>query len=412
MVLKGLGSRPWMIALSASIVSAGCAPAQNPGSPEDPAPGWYESPEGDRFLLSPAPGEGFRRLDFANVDFGSLKIGPGEDAFQWVDEADGPALRAPDGTVWSVLRDAPYDVSEVSFEARDGVRLEGVLLEPRSPSGRGAVLLHGSGNSDRDNVWAYTFAHALAREGVTVLFPDKRGSGGSGGDWREVGLDALARDAVSGADELARRAGLPTDSIGWVGLSQGGWVAPLAARMSGRGAFVISVSSAAVPVFDQLELEVGNDLLEEGFGPDALAAAAQLQRAFRERALGRIPWSAYEDARDETLNGPAAAFAESTPADSSSWLWSWWARVGGFDPLESWATAGLPILVLYGAEDELDNVPVDESVRRLQSLQNRPAPIRVEYVVYDDLGHTLVDATGWVSPAALERLTTFALGDR
>ncbi len=286
-----------------------------------------------------------------------------------------------------------------------------MLLEPRSPSGRGAVVLHGSGSSDRDNVWAYTFAHALAQEGVTVLFPDKRGSGGSGGDWREVGLDALARDAVSGAAELARRTGLPSDSIGWVGLSQGGWVAPLAARMSGRGAFVISVSSAAVPVFDQLEFEVGNSLREDGFGPDALAAAHELQRAFRERALGRISWSAYAEARDEAMTGPAAAFAESTPADSSSWLWSWWTRVGGVDPLESWAAAGLPTLILYGAEDELDNLPVDESVRRLRSLKNRPAPMPVDYAVFDDLGHTLVDDTGWVSATALERLTTFVLRD-
>lgn len=408
-MLRGFGSRPWMIALSASIVFSSCASAQDVGYPVSAAPGWYESPEGDRFLLSPAPGEGFRRLDFANVDFGSLEIGEGQDAFQWVDDADGPALRAPDGTVWSALRDAPYGVSEVSFEASDGVRLEGVLLEPRLSSGRGAVLLHGSGSSDRDNVWAYTFAHALAQEGVTVLFPDKRGSGGSGGDWRAVGLDALARDAVSGADQLARRAGLPTDSIGWVGLSQGGWVAPLAARMSGRGAFVISVSSAAVPVFDQLEFEVSTDLRKEGFGSDVLAAAHELQRAFRERALGRISWSEYEDARDEIMTGPAAAFADSTPADSSSWLWSWWARVGGFDPLESWATAGLPTLILYGAEDQLDNVPVDESVRRLRSLKNRPAPIQLDYVVYDDLGHTLVDQTGWVSATALERLTTFVL---
>lgn len=408
-VRKGLGARLWMIALSASIVCPGGISAQDEGSPLEAAPGWYESPSGDRFLLSPAPGEGFRRLDFANADFGSIKIGPEGDAFQWVGDAAGPALRAPDGTLWSAQPDAPYGVSEVSFVARDGVRLEGVLLVPRSLSGRGAVLLHGSGSSDRDNVWAYTFAHALAQRGITVLFPDKRGSGGSEGDWRQVGLDALARDAVSGAEELARWSGLSPDSIGWVGLSQGGWVAPLAARISGRGAFVISVSAAAVPVFDQLEFEVGNSLREEGFGPDALAAASELQRAFRERALGRISWSEYEDARSDAITGPAATFAESTPADSSSWRWKWWARVGGVDPLESWATASVPTLVMYGAKDELDNVPVDQSVRRLQSLKNRPAAIPVDYVVYDDLGHALVDATEWVSATVLERLTTFAL---
>lgn len=374
--------------------------------------GWFHRPDGDAILISPAPGEGYRQLDFVNAEFGSIQIGQGEDAFRQVQTPDGPALRSRDGALLVRSAAPPYEVTEVGFEAMDGVRLEGVLLLPSVPASRGAVVLHGSGSSDRDNVWAYTFAHALAMSGIAVPFPDKRGSGGSSGDWQTVGFDALARDAVVAAGELARRTFLSADSVGWVGLSQGGWIAPLAARVSGNGAFVVSVSSAAVPVFDQLEHEVTNSLRADGLDAEGLAAAAELQEAFRRRALGEIPWSAYEAVRQRALTGPAAAFAEATPADSSSSQWLWWARVGGHDPIESWARADLPSLIVYGAEDESDNVPVAASVARLRTLRDRPLlGRRIEFEVYPNMGHTLVDPeTGWVSAAVLSRITEFAGG--
>jgi pimeloyl-ACP methyl ester carboxylesterase len=375
-----------------------------------PPPGWYMRPGGEVVLVSPGPEGGHRRLDFRNAEFAPMPVGTAEDEFRWVSaEQGGPALISPEGERWVPWPDAPYTLEDVRFTSRDGTTIGALVLLPRKPASRGAVIIHGSGDSDRDNVWAYTFAHALAEAGAAVLFPDKRGSGASGGDWREVGFDALAQDAAAAFDLLARRTGLAPGSIGWVGLSQGGWVAPLAARIDGRGGFIVSISSAAVPVFDQIAFEVENTMREEGFGPQAITDALTLQQIVQAYAMGNADWTQYAAIRSSILTGDAAPFAKAMPADSTDVRWSWWARVGQFDPLESWARAGLRTLVIYGADDQSDNVPVDTSVHRLRELARRPIPgLEISTLVFPGIGHTLIDSeTEWVSAVVLRQLVDF-----
>lgn len=402
-----------LLASASGATTSGLAQSTVP----DVAPGWYAAADGRHLLVSPAPGRRFRRLDFEGADFGALpdpsrqgdaRAGNG---YRWaVGGEGGPVLVDPDGVRWTPWADAPYALNAVTFESADGVDLAGLLLLPRDPSGAGAIILHGSGDSDRDNVWAYTFAHALARTGTAVLFFDKRGSGGSGGDWRAVGLDALARDGAAGFDELVRYAHVRTACTGWVGLSQGGWVAPVAAEISGRGGYVVSVSSAAVPVFDQIAFEVDNTLSSEGVGKDGIESALGLQETIRRHATGNATWGEYRERRAAVLRNPVAApFARAMPSDPDDWRWAWWARVGPFDPVEAWARAGVPVLVLYGAADEADNVPVARSVERLRRLARRPGMNgRIAWDVFPRLGHALVDErSGWVSSSVLTRIADF-----
>lgn len=394
------------------LISAALAvPDVRAQAPEpDVPPGWYEAAEGRRMLVSPAPGGGYRRLNFDEADFGALGFGQEDDAFRSIPaEAGGPALRGPDGTHWTRLEEAPYELRPVAFSSADGVTLAGLFLVPRRPIGRGAVMLHGSGDSDRDNVWAYTFAHALAEAGVHVVFADKRGSGDSGGDWRTVGLDALSRDGVAGFDFLVNDTGLAPACTGWVGLSQGGWVAALAAVFSGRGGYVVGVSSAAVPVFDQIEFEVANTLREEGIRGDALSAAMDLLTAIRGHATGQTSWDEYWAIRERVGETDATPFSAAMPADPDDPRWGWWARVGPLDPVDVLARAGVPSLILYGAQDESDNVPVERSESRLRQLAKRPVVgSNVSWQVFPGLGHALIDAsTGWVAADVLDRLVGF-----
>jgi alpha/beta superfamily hydrolase len=74
--------------------------------------------------------------------------------------------------------------TEMRYQNGD-VGLAGVLLMPleegKYPA---AVLLQGSGTSDRSNAWARSIAETLVSQGVAVLLTDKRGSGQSQGNWR------------------------------------------------------------------------------------------------------------------------------------------------------------------------------------------------------------------------------------
>lgn len=384
--------------------------------PDGDPTGWYRDGDGRRMLVSPAPASGYRFLDFDSADFGPVILVPSGEA----DGVEGVRalvnragavreIRSPDGGVWRRVEDPPYRVSELSFAGSGGVRLAGLLLRPVRPR-LGAVVIHGSGESDRDNVWAYTFAHALADAGLCVLFPDKRGSGASGGDWRRVGLDALARDAVAAAGQLADRCGLEADAIGWVGLSQGGWVAPLAHRLAGTGGFQVAVSAAAVPVFEQMAHEALNSLREAGLGEATLDRAEELLTAVRDRTTGRSTWSDYVARRDSLGHGPLADFVSALPSESDHWRWAWWNRVGRIDPVVGWAQSETPVLVVYGERDESDNVPVARSVERLEELGRAPGSPAVDVAVFPGLGHTLVnEESGWIDRDALGRIVGWIL---
>ena len=139
--------------------------------------------------------------------------------------------------------------SEAELEYSNGdVRLAGVVLEPYAEGVfPGAVIIQGSGDSDRSNAWARSIAETIAGEGFAVLLTDKRGSGRSGGDWRTSSFEDLAWDTLAGVEALRRREGVQGNLVGVVGLSQGGKVAPLAATL-GRADFVISMVRSVAPM--------------------------------------------------------------------------------------------------------------------------------------------------------------------
>ena len=145
-------------------------------------------------------------------------------------------------------KDASYHTREVSF-GTGTVELSGLLFVPSGPGPHPAVvLIHGSGVSHRDSFWYLSLANFLARRGVMVLLPDKRGCGKSQGEWHTESFDDFAGDALAGVKLLSEQDSVDRDKIGMIGLSQGGWIAPLAASKSRHVAFVITVSgSTATP---------------------------------------------------------------------------------------------------------------------------------------------------------------------
>jgi dienelactone hydrolase len=144
----------------------------------------------------------------------------------------------------------------VSFVAH-GVRLAGTLYLPRNASGPvpAAVIVQGSGRFKRRlyDVWA----RRVVRMGVGVLLLDKRGVGASGGAYESenntsrANLRQLAEDAAAAVDYLATRAEVRPESIGLLGLSQGGWVAPLAATLTPHAAWIALISGPAVSVAEE-----------------------------------------------------------------------------------------------------------------------------------------------------------------
>ena len=268
----------------------------------------------------------------------------------------------PPRVVGPALPDLDYQ--EVAF-ANGDLDLAGLLFLPEgdgpSPA---AVFIQGSGTSRRDNPWYLSIAAGLQDNGIAVLLPDKRGSEGSGGDWRGTSLEDLATDTEAAFDYLSGLDGIDPDRIGIVGLSQGGWIAPIVAARRPGAAFVVSISGAGVTAEDQLLFEEVNNIVGMGTYP------------FVARLIAPI-----------TVRGIQQSDT--------------WRAFAGYDPMPWWQKADAPVFVAFGGGDT--NVPVESSVRRFEALSRVPL-IRV----YPDGGHAISDpATGRVQQALLNDLVAF-----
>jgi pimeloyl-ACP methyl ester carboxylesterase len=273
------------------------------------------------------------------------------------------------------IDDGPYDQRLVRY-ANAGETLEATVFLPRPQATNiGVVMIHGSGTSHRNNLWYVVQADYLARRGITVLLPDKRGSGRSGGAWTTSSLEMLADDAIAAVDALASLEGSAARRIGLLGLSLGGRVAGIAAGSRPDLAFAVSVVSGLTTLDEALAFQLRNDWS-------------------RRLKLPRI------------LVGPIAAFDTFLVRDRRR---AYWRTNGNVDPTPFWRSTTAPALMIFGRLDETDNVPVERSVSILREInRGRPRPIDIR--VYEDMGHGLFDPqTDWVSERYLGDLTGWIL---
>lgn len=144
---------------------------------------------------------------------------------------------------------ASFTTEEISFTNGD-VTLPGTIMVPAGAGPWPAIaLVHGAGSGPRaENLGV---AEAFAGAGVVTLIYDKRTEGyaanGVGG--REY--DLLAADALAAIALLQRRPDVRPELVGLWGLSEGAWVAPMAAAASTEIAFLVLAGAAAMPPAQQ-----------------------------------------------------------------------------------------------------------------------------------------------------------------
>ncbi|MGP4025671.1 alpha/beta hydrolase family protein [Actinomadura sp. 3N407] len=148
---------------------------------------------------------------------------------------------------------APADLTatDVSFKGFGGLTLHGTVLVPEKARGPlpGVVLVTGSGSGVPREA-KLTEATEFARRGLAVLIYDKRSAGYT--NFRRS-YSELADDALGAVRALRSRPGVDPAKVGLWGLSEGGWVVPLAASRSADVAFVIVVGgNAMTPIRQQV----------------------------------------------------------------------------------------------------------------------------------------------------------------
>src|SRR5690606_15049951 len=179
---------------------------------------------------------------------------------------------ALDGGPQGTARRLALPQHDTQFDS-GGLRLRGRLVLPADAAGPVplAVLVHGS--ERYSGVDGYPMQYLLPAQGVAVFVYDKRGTGGSQGEYSQD-FHALAGDAVAALAE-ARRLHPPGFSrAGFVGSSQGGWVAPLAASRSDADYVVVLYGMAEGALAEDRE-QVMDELRRKGHGDEVLARARE-----------------------------------------------------------------------------------------------------------------------------------------
>lgn len=158
-------------------------------------------------------------------------------------------LAAPVVKAAPITNNPDLITQEVSFPGDDGSTFHGTVLTSSSAkSGRpGLVLVHGSG-SGSSRTRLLPEAAAFAKQGFSVLIYDKRSVGYSG---FKRSYSQLAGDALGAVHALRAQPGVDPAKVGLWGISEGGWVVPLAATRSDEVAFVVVVGANAIVPLQQ-----------------------------------------------------------------------------------------------------------------------------------------------------------------
>ena len=250
------------------------------------------------------------------------------------------------------LQAAGADVrtEEVEFVSH-GAKLSGSIVLPPGETHAALVFIHGSGKQTRN----LQLAERFAQDGIAALVYDKRGVGKSGGEYEfnqnvsEKNLSLLADDAVAALRSLAAHPSLNGKRAGFAGISQAGWIAPLAAQRTDLAKFLVMWSGPVCKVSEE-------DIYSKYTGDSDV--------------------------------GPAPPYAEALKARTERYIWP---DFLGRDTDAGEDLAKLTITGVWIFSDNDRSIPVDLSIARLQTL--RRSGHLYEHMLFPGLGHDNIDKT-------------------
>jgi hypothetical protein len=289
----------------------------------------------------------------------------------------------------------PLRIENIRFKVA-GATLAGRLV---MPAGRIkvpiVVLVHGAEHDSALD--AYPLQRLFPAAGIGAFVYDKRGTGASGGQYTQD-YPTLAADAVAALKQARRLAGARTARIGYQGGSQGGWVAPLAAKAGGADFVIVSFGLAVSPLAaerESIEHEIhahvpgaaGARAADEFAAAIETVASSNFRDGFDQldairKRYGHEPWFGL-------VGGEFARFLLDTPEDV--------VRKAGppliaginlnYDPMPVLKSLNVPQLWLLGGKDR-DAAPY-ETIKRLTELRCAGRPITL--AVYPNAEHGMYE---------------------
>lgn len=359
-------------------------------------PGTYAAPDGDFVVLVKSPAVAAPGLRYL---FRDGRRGATTDA--GVPLTCGTSDVTVKGKAWTPIafRETPATFDSV------GTKMTGVLIEPpgNDPKRPLVVMVHGS---ERNSPIGGVYGYAMAAQGISVFVYDKRGTGGSEGEYTQ-NFELLAEDAAHALDQARSMTAGRHGRAGFFGGSQGGWVAPLAATRTKADFVAIGFGLVASPIEEDREQMV-SEVRAAGLGDDAVALVNRLSQATSGLLLSdfRTGYEALDAVRAEMAGKPWAAKIEGEHSGAIARMPNdMLKRIGAarFDNLELiWdydAVAALkrldaPLLWVLAGEDR--EAPIETTRSALLGLAKAGKPVNV--YLFPDTDHGMfefkTDASG------------------
>jgi uncharacterized protein len=260
----------------------------------------------------------------------------------------------------------PYKTEQVSY-SNDGanIKLAGTLTIPSGPGPfPAAILLTIAGPEDRDQTNGthkhfLVLADYLTRHGIAVLRSDNRGVGESGGDYYKATIQDRAEDALAAVRFLKSRAEVDPKRIGFIGNSEGGEVAVLAASRSSEVAFVVMLAAPGLPGAELIRNQTESLATLQGYSADQKRIVLEREEAIfailseeknEDKAITRLKELA-KGSRIPTPRVANLAASNSLEAELLMYVSAWYRDMIVYDPRPTLALVRCPVLAVNGETD-------------------------------------------------------------
>ncbi len=292
----------------------------------------------------------------------------------------------------------PYIAEEVVYKnEKADIELAGTFTIPEGEGPFPAVvLLTGSGPQNRDEQLLghkpfLVIADFLTRNGIAVLRADDRGVGASTGNFASATTADFAEDGLAGIEYLKTRKEVNQQMLGFIGHSEGGIMAPIAASKSADVAWIILLAGPGS--------NLGDNVTFQRIRMARQAGASEESLKIQEKILQAVNNIVRKDISDEEVRLQVRQYFADLPetekqllnwsdemvdALASQLLEAWWRYSLKHDPEETLKSLDIPVLALLAEKDM--QVPVALNLSHLErSLENGHQKSRV--IVMPGLNH-------------------------
>jgi alpha-beta hydrolase superfamily lysophospholipase len=325
-------------------------------------------------------------------------------------------------------KDFPYKQEDVAFEnTKSGNRLAGTLTIPSNGKvSKIVILISGSGPQNRNEelfnhrpflVWS----DWLTRHGIAVLRYDDRGVAKSTGNFSAATTADFADDAEAAVTFIKSRTDLKGLSIGLMGHSEGGIIAPLVASRNPSVKFVVMLAGPGVPIV-QLMAKQSADQMRLSGTPDTtinriVGNNRNLYAAIVQNAS--LPIVQLKQALDSVIShstGLTSAEKTAMIGSEAGLIAPWFRYFMGINPATYLTKVKCPVLALNGTMDK--QVDSETNLAAVKANLTVAGNKHYEIVPLDGLNHLFQKATTGgvpeyeqisetVNPAALEKVVAW-----